>query len=416
MNDLAVLAAPPTARTPTSSAAPWWASFVDVSVELGIGAGLEPTVIGRWDSSHWDEPATGVWSGVEPVWVRVDPCRLLDVGITRGRARWIDRFGASSSTLTVDDPDGALSWDADVDDDQLELRPGRQVRIRACLDATGEVFPLWRGWLEAIQDGFAPGYPPPAQLTCQDLLAQIAHVDLPEQEPVGGGERSDERIDRLLDLAEVPSDWRDLDHGRITVQATNLARPVVDDIGVTADSEGGAVFVDREGNVCFRNRDWLRVAPEAVEVQATIGGPDESVCGAEYQLVRSGTDIVNDVQVARAGGTLQRVTNEASIARYRRRTWSRSDYVMETDTQAQLLASRIVNARGWAGADDRAQGDTGRGPRHVALRPRRRLRLAARSALHLDRRRSHHLDETSARARVGARDHPGRVDAHPQGR
>lgn len=325
---------------------PWWAQYVTLTVELGISSTSDGgAVVGVWDTARWDRPLTGTWSGLEPEWTAVDLCALLAFSMRRGRARAYDRFPASSATVTIADPEGTLSWDSDVDADSLDVRPGRELRATAFHVASGVDYPVWRGWLEAIEDGFSPAGPPPARFTAQDALAQLAHINLPESSPVGAGELSGARVHRLLDLAEWPEEWRDVDTGAVTMQATNLARTIADDLGVTADSEGGALFVDREGRVAFRDRDWLRTSPEATTIQATIGGPAEDVCGAEYELIRTAGDVVNDVQVARSGGTMQRVENAASISAYRRRTWSRGDYVMETDADALALANRILTMR-----------------------------------------------------------------------
>lgn len=330
---------------------PWWTKYVDLEVELGIGTTVNKNVVARWSAmptvnrAHWDRPLTGTWAGTEPIWVAVDPCNLLDVNVNRGRDRWIDRFGASTAAFTAQDPDGNLSWDAADTDDFLEIRPGRELRIRARHVATGVEYPVWRGWVEAIDDAFAPASVPVASFSGQDGYAQLAHIDLPEQSPVGGGELSSARVTRLLDVAGWPVEWRDLDVGRVTVQATNLARPIADDLGITADSEGGAVFADREGRIAFRNRDWLRTDPVATTVQATVGGAAQQVCAASYETTRNAGDIVNDVQLARAGGTMQRFVNTASISRYRQRSYSRSDFICETDAQIALLAQRILNAR-----------------------------------------------------------------------
>lgn len=325
--------------------APWWNAYAVVEVDLGVGGegGTKPRAV--WNSSHWDAP-TANWAGTEPAWVTVSQCRLIDVSIDRGRARSFDRFGASSASFTFDDPDGALSWDSSTDEDTLDVRAGRPIRVRGRSVPHGTEVVLWNGFVESIEDAFAPWSRPAAKITAQDALAQIAHVDLPEVAPVGGGERSDQRVARLLDLAEWPNEWRDLDVGRVTVQATNLARNLVDDLGITADSEGGALFATRDGDIAFRNRDWLRTRPEAATVQATIGDDDDDVCAASYALVRTGADIVNDVQLARAGGTMRRFVDEASVAYYRRRTFQRSDYVCETDAQVDLLGGRIIAARG----------------------------------------------------------------------
>jgi hypothetical protein len=327
-------------------APPWWTEFVLLEVQLGIGTTVNENVVGRWDTAQWDDAASGTWSGLEPVWRTVDPCALLDVNIDRGRSRALERFGASSASVTADDASGWLSWSADVQPSQLPVRPGTELRIRATLLPTGDAQPLWRGFVETVDDAFAPSDRPAAKLTCQDALAQLAHIDpLETDPPVGAGERSDERIGRLLDIADWPDEWRDLDVGLITVQATNLARNIVDDIGITADSEGGAAFADRDGNVAFRNRDWLRARAFAQTVQASIGGRESDVCGAGYEMTLSGADILNDIQLGRAGGTMRRYVDTGSISLYRQRTFNRSDYVCETDAQIDVLGNRMLNVR-----------------------------------------------------------------------
>lgn len=328
-------------------APPWWTAHVELIVELGIGhSNASGAPVGIWDQSHWAPSAanSGVWSGLEPAWEVLDNCDLLDLTITRGRERWLDRFGASSAQMTILDPDGSLSW-ASEDGTDLPTRIARPVRISARIVASGAVLPLWRGWIEGLDDRFEPGTAPVVTLTAQDGLAQTSHVDLPEVPVVGAGERSDERVGRLLDLADWPKPWRVLDHGTITVQGTNLARPIADDLGITADSEGGALYSDREDRMTFRNRDWLRTLPVATTIQAIIGGPDHDYCASEYGAVRQGNDIVNDVQFARAGGTMRRFVDTGSISLYRRRAYQRSDFVCETDAQVDLLAQRLLSAR-----------------------------------------------------------------------
>lgn len=324
---------------------PWWTQFVQLSVELGIGATTDTGTVGRWDTAHWDDVDSGAWSGLEPVWVPLDQCDLLDVSIDRGRDRWLDRFGASSAGFTAEDRAGLLSWDAGADPATMPVRPGIGVRIRALSLHSGIDFPLWRGFLESVSDTFSPNAIPAAKLTCQDAIAQLSHISPPEVTPVGGGESSDERITRLLDAAGWPLDWRDLQGGTITVVETNLSGNVADSMGLTADSEGGAVFADRDGKVAFRNRDWLRVADYATTIQASIGGEARDVCGAQYELTRTGGDVVNDIQLTRVGGTMQRYTDPTSIGLYRQRTFSRNDYICEDDDQIDVLGNRMLAAR-----------------------------------------------------------------------
>jgi hypothetical protein len=86
-----------------------WADHVELIVEFGIASETQAGTIARWDVSVWD--GTDVWSGIEPDWWELDPCVIQDVSVTRGRDRWIDRFGASSLSISAADADGRLSWD-----------------------------------------------------------------------------------------------------------------------------------------------------------------------------------------------------------------------------------------------------------------------------------------------------------------
>ena len=335
-----------TTTEPLHSAPPWWTAFVELTVELGIG-GSGDTAVAQWDRATWDDAGSD-WAGLEPEWTAVSNCRVLEVGIERGRSRSLDRFGVSSMTVTALDPDGWLTWDP-ATESMLEVRPGRSVRLQARMVETDETVTLWRGWIEALEDTFVPFEVPAAQLTAQDALAQVAHTNEPElPSPVGAGERSDERVGRLLDLAGWPAERRELEVGQITVQGTNLARSVADDLGITADSEGGALYASRDDHVVFRNREWLTTDPVAVVVQATIGGALHDVCAAAYAATRRGSEILNDLQIGRAGGTAQRFTDEDSISLYHRRSYQRTDYVCEFDDQIAILGERMLQA--WARA------------------------------------------------------------------
>jgi hypothetical protein len=311
-----------------------------LAVELGIGAAGLPSNPGVWGTTVWG--ATNAWwSGQEPQWHDITD-RTIQVSIERGRARWVDRIGMSSCTVTVDNGDGWITWDSDMLGN-IDAAPGRSIRVRL-VTLDGVSHNLWRGYLETVTDSYTPSSSPVAALVCQDGMAQVAHVDLPERTPEGAGETSDARVNRILDNADWPTSWRTVDAGQVTMQATNLSRQLADELGITADSEGGIVYAGTDGNITFRNRDWLRLAPYASTVQQVIGDGG-SVCASEYRVIRSGDDIRNDVQVGRAGSSAQRVQNMDSIALYRRRSFSRTDLICETDAQALLIAQRLLGSR-----------------------------------------------------------------------
>ena len=321
-----------------------WTAFDDwleLHVELGVGDSNRPALDTLWGTAKWGAP-TSHWSGLEPTWNDVTG-RALDLNVQRGRRTWLDRIGMSSTVVNADNADGWLTWNSASLGTQ-DVRPGRPLRIWARTVDDGAHHDIWRGFIEGIDDAYQPSKRPQASIRAQDALAQIAHVDLPEGAVVGAGETSDVRIGRILDNADWPPQWRRLDPGQVTMQGTNMARNLADELGITADSEGGVAYAGTDGNVYFRNRDWLRLAPYATAVQAVVG-PDGTVCGTKHTVIRDAGEIRNDVQLARAGGTMQRYVDNDSIALYRRRAYNRGDLICETDAQVQLLAQRLIGSR-----------------------------------------------------------------------
>lgn len=318
-----------------------WTAFADwatLHVEVGVGDVHAPTVSTLWNRAPWGA-STSRWSGLEPTWQEVTD-RIIDATVQRGRASWLDRIGMSSAVCRADNDDGWLTWNSDTLGAQ-DVRPGRPWRIWA--DVGGVHHDLWRGFIEGIDDAYEPARRPRASVRAQDAYAQVAHVNLPERPAEGAGETSDARIGRILDAADWPAPWRRLEAGQVPVQATNMARNLADELGITADSEGGVVYAGTDGNVYFRNRDWLRLAPYATAVQAVIG--PGGLCASSHTVVRDASDIRNDVSLARAGGTMIRHVDADSVANYRRRTYNRADLICADDSQVDLLASRILGSR-----------------------------------------------------------------------
>jgi hypothetical protein len=327
----------------------WYSDLAAPVVEIGVGttdAALDNPV-GLWDDALWDSAGTGAWAGIEPDWVTVEPCSLLDIETSRGRSRWTEPFDAGSASITVDTRLSALEWGDQVVPSQLTIRPGRQLRITALHQASGITYPIFRGWIESIVETFQPDASPTVVVNAQDALAQISHVTLPSLiAPVGDGELSGARINRILDNAEWPTMWRNTDAGLAPMQGTYFASgTLLDEAKLTSDSEGGGFYADPDGIVRFRDRNWLRDAPEAKTVQGIIGAGSGEYCAAEYVPARDGADVVNDVQVNEQGGDLQRLTDSASIANYRRRVFQKTDYICTNPSDVTRLGQRMLSSR-----------------------------------------------------------------------
>lgn len=196
--------------------------------------------------------------------------------------------------------------------------------------------------------GYADDWPPSwsfpegaaVALSATDGFKVLARVDRTASAPVGAGELSGARINRVLDAAGWPATDRRIDTGLETVQATTLAANVLTELRLTSDTERGGLYVDGAGRVVFRDRAWRSRSRWSRWVLADDG------TGIDYEDVRVATDddvLVTHAEIARAGGTSQVVTSASAESQFLRRAVTRTDLLMETDAAAAYWAQAVVH-------------------------------------------------------------------------
>lgn len=240
----------------------------------------------------------------------------------------------------------ATDWDATAE--QAVARTGETWTLMTTVgDARGvtiadQVYDLFRGYA----DNWLPEWREPddsiCRLTATDGFKVFARVDRNASSPVGGGETSGARIARILDHAEWPDDDRDLNTGRSTVQATNLSQNALTELYLTADTERGELYVAGQGHVVFRDRHHRYTAQHSLYPRWVLGN-----AAGELQCVipQPETDddvLVNRTEIGRVGGTVQTAEDAASIEEFLLAQMSRSDLLMETDTEAAAYAATVV--------------------------------------------------------------------------
>lgn len=218
------------------------------------------------------------------------------------------------------------------------FKPGTPCRITATLDGVTET--IWLGRVDRWQPRYTADLDAWVEVNAVDGVSDLRAADLPMlATPVGGGDTTAERIDRILDSVNWPPELRDLDRtARNTMQATTLAQPAWQQILLTADSDAGFVWVDRSGRVVFRNRNALSVAPNLV-LDMTSGA------GVKFSAFEPSLDrdrIINVAKIGRKDGVEQQVLHTASMAEFGARTYDRTDLICETDAQAQEVAQWVI--------------------------------------------------------------------------
>lgn len=318
------------------------------AVRFRVRVALETGVSGSsvWDTALWEPGGDGIWSGVEPTWIDVTEF-ALSAATNRGRDRWGQRARAGNASVQFDNTSGLFNpISGEQLPGQLQLRPGRLLNVQ--MDAGLGFVDVWTGQIYSIDDQYRDAaFDITTKIDASDVFTRWSLNNPPALESPVPAERSDLRIGRILDLVTFPDEWRVLDVGLRDVQSSELPRNRLDEMQITSDSEGGIFFIAANGYATFRRGDYLETDPRSTDVQYRLGGPidDQIMLGADSSWTLQ--QIINDVRLARSGGTEQRVENASSQSLYGQRTFRRSDYENVSDADVLVLATGILEANEW---------------------------------------------------------------------
>jgi hypothetical protein len=312
---------------------------VTLTVEAALSAATGS--YGAWDSALFNTATFGpdvVWTDISE-WVR-------SVLTSRGFSRDVAAWEAGAATIVLANSDGRFSpanlTGPYVTSGVTGIRPWRPVRVRATYNSiTYDVFSGYAlAWQESWEGGGGTDRTGDAVVTvpCADELARLSGYDGYEQPPAGGGETAGQRIHRILNTAGHTGN-RAVDPGRQTMQATTLAANTTTELKLTADSEGGALYIAADGTVVFENQYALMENTRSNTVQATWGDGPGELAYDEPVVSYDGDLVANIASFAAVGSTAQIATDNTSRALYGDRTEVRTDLICETDAQALALAT-----------------------------------------------------------------------------
>lgn len=244
---------------------------------------------------------------------------------------------------------------------QTELTAMVPVRVRATWN--GITYPLFSGFADSWGDdgrNYAGRYAQ-STLSATDGQKVLGKVTLPAAVPVGAGELSGARVNRVLTTAGwyTGTGQRNVAAGNSSVQAYAGGDTAWNLMQAAADSEIGELYVDGAGRLTFRNRhaileDARSAVPQAVFGDAAGTAETAGTEQAYYSVTRARDDatLANDVQATRAGGTTQEVKDAASIARYLfPRTYANSSLILQDDVTTLNWAQWVLYVAG--GDEDR---------------------------------------------------------------
>jgi hypothetical protein len=245
--------------TPPSSQIIWVDLVTISSTTVGFGA---------WDTAVWD---TALW-GPDEIWTDISPW-VKSVNTDRkftGMQVWEVRYRHDlpqqlRRPLLPVEPGRPVRLLR-----HHRHRPWRPVRIRATW--AGVTYDVFRGyalnWNESYDQPSPNGGGAYMTVSCVDEMASLARFGGLAVTPVGAGELSGSRIHRVLNIAGHTG-TRVVDAGNVTMQATDLSANAVEELKLTTDSEGGGLYVGRDGAVVFEDSVALVENARSNTIQAT---------------------------------------------------------------------------------------------------------------------------------------------------
>jgi hypothetical protein len=298
----------------------------------------------RWqpDTGGTNEP-TSHWVGDQPFYIGI-PCHVREVSTFCGRERADETWEVGTATIVVDNADGWADYPLGDPDQLLSMRPGREVRVGVRVDDATNHY-LWAGFIDGMEPGFDAEDGEFVTFECIDAKGEAGRTFLGELAVgVGANETGTDRVRRILNAVSWFTGRRDLQTTSVQLKATTLDAQAVDLLDIAADSCGGAVFGDANGNVAFRGRDWQAVSMSA-EPDGTIGNFGGGVCPLNWEQSFNREDITTKVVLGRPDEVPFSRRNDAAFKLYGEETFERTDLETRLDADIVILRDRILDVR-----------------------------------------------------------------------
>lgn len=310
--------------------------------DIGLDLGAADTA-GYWHIGNATYGKIGVAAiGPDQLFTSAITSRLLDFTVSRTSSRVVGpivTYDAGSATFTLINDDGVL--DPFV---MTQSAVMAAVRLRAQIGST--IYPVFRGFIKS----WVPEHRHPTHavinVTAIDGLSVLADYPRTAVAPVGAGEDTGARINRILNSVNWSAADRTIATGNSTLQATTLDGDALSEAQNVMHTEAGEFYCDESGFMFYRNRNALLTDTRSTTSQATFGS---NRAGGELPYVGipglsdDDDQLVNVISATRSGGVEQVVTDEPSRARYLDHKWEETGLLLQDDGTVRSWAGFVLH-------------------------------------------------------------------------
>lgn len=233
--------------------------------------------------------------------------RVTSVAIRRGKNRQLDQYDAGLANIVLLNLD--RTFDPEYPDSPYagQIIPRRAVRI----SSEGQV--IFTGTVDDWNLSYDPSGYSEASAACSDAFSLL------KNQTIAAGtatpQLSGARVEYVLDQASVdwPEDKRDIDAGTIQMGADVIAEDTnaLDYLRKIALSEFGQVYVGKEGDFVFRDRNLATVGTPIVFADDGTG-----IGYTELKVVYGSELLYNEVILSNFENEVATISDLDSIAQY----------------------------------------------------------------------------------------------------
>ena len=262
----------------------------------------------------------------------------------RGRSPESDQFQTGTLSLRIVDQNGDFNPQNTASPYYGLLSPMRKVQISATYGAT--TYPIFSGYITSYNTTTpqSTGEVSFTTITAVDAFRLAQNAQISTVSGTSAGQLSGARIGNLLDAISWPTSQRQIDAGQTSVQADpGTARTALGAMQTIETSEYGALYVDRDNNFVFKDRNTATTSVNQTAVSFTDTGSGIAYNNAVW--IFNDALIYNKADITMNGGTTQNATDAASVTKYFLHSYNQQGLLMQTDAVALQYAQAYVASR-----------------------------------------------------------------------
>jgi hypothetical protein len=286
---------------------------------------------------------TNILADSAPVIVDVSN-QVSAISTKRGRSAESDQFQTGTMTLKIVDTNGDFNSQNVNSPYYGLLSPMRKVQITATYGAV--TYPIFSGYITSYNTT-TPQYTGDVSfttITAVDAFRLAQNAQVSTISGTNAGQLSGARINNILDTISWPSSQRQIDAGQTTLQADpGTARTSLAAMQTVEISEYGSLYVDRDNNFVFKDRNTATTSVNQSAVSFADNGTGIAYNNAVW--IFNDVLIYNKADVTMAGGVTQNATDAASVAKYFLHSYNQQNLLMQTDAVALDYARAYVSSR-----------------------------------------------------------------------